>query len=101
LNVEIQSVGIGRRFDWEAPRAGKFQNRGKMVIGLVILMILPPGGALEWVPMAYVDPGTGGMLFQVLAALFAVLSGVIFFFSRQIKTMAARAQRYVGERWRR
>jgi len=72
-----------------------------MVSGLATLMMLLPSAGLEWVPMAYVDPGTGGMLFQILAALFAVLSGVIFFFSRQIKTMAARVQRYVGERWRR
>ena len=33
----------------------------------------------------YIDPSTGGMLFQVLAVIFAALSGVILFFSGKIK----------------
>ena len=44
-------------------------------------------------PLAYIDPGTGGMLFQVLAVMFAAFSGIIFFFSRQIKTGFARMRR--------
>lgn len=41
----------------------------------------------------YIDPNTGGMLFQVLAGLLAVLSGVLFFFSRQIRQGIARLRR--------
>jgi LPXTG-motif cell wall-anchored protein len=41
----------------------------------------------------YIDPNTGGMLFQVLAGLVAVLSGVLFFFSRQIRSGIARLRR--------
>ena len=40
--------------------------------------------------MAYIDPNTGGMLFQVLATSFAVLSGLALIFARQIRTIVAR-----------
>lgn len=45
------------------------------------------------IPEAYIDPNTGGMLFQVLAVMLAALSGILFFFSRQIKTGLARLRR--------
>jgi hypothetical protein len=45
---------------------------------------------------AYIDPSTGGMLFQLLAVLFAVFSGIMLFFSRQIRVIAGRAKRYLG-----
>lgn len=41
----------------------------------------------------YIDPNTGGILFQALAGLLAVLSGVLFFFSRQIREGIARLRR--------
>jgi hypothetical protein len=44
-------------------------------------------------PTAYIDPNTGGMLFQMLAVILALFSGIIFFFSRQIKTGFARLRR--------
>ncbi|HNT73733.1 MAG TPA: hypothetical protein PKH77_01800 [Anaerolineae bacterium] len=47
--------------------------------------------------MAYIDPNTGGMLFQVLAAGFALLSGGVLIFSRQIRTGFARLKRYVRQ----
>ena len=43
----------------------------------------------------YIDPNTGGILFQALAGLFAVLSGVLFFFSRNIREFFARLRRRV------
>jgi len=55
---------------------------------IVLLSVVSPSG-----PQAYIDPSTGGMLFQVLAALLAVGSGILFFFSRQIKTFLARLRR--------
>lgn len=42
---------------------------------------------------AYIDPNTGGMLFQVLAAGFALFSGSLLIFSRQIRTGFARLKR--------
>lgn len=41
----------------------------------------------------YIDPNTGGILFQALAGLFAVISGVLFFFSRQIREGIAHLRR--------
>lgn len=43
--------------------------------------------------LAYIDPNTGGILFQALAASFAVISGVILIFSRQIRAGLARVRR--------
>jgi hypothetical protein len=44
-------------------------------------------------PRAYIDPNTGGMLFQILAVLLATVSAILFFFSRQIKSAWARMRR--------
>lgn len=41
----------------------------------------------------YIDPNTGGILFQALAGLFAIGSGVLFFFSRNIREFFARLRR--------
>jgi hypothetical protein len=47
---------------------------------------------------AYIDPSTGGLLFQILAMALAAISGVIFFFSRWIKMAVARVRRFVSAR---
>jgi hypothetical protein len=41
----------------------------------------------------YIDPNTGGILFQALAGLLAMISGVLFFFSRNIRQWFARMRR--------
>ena len=41
----------------------------------------------------YVDPNTGGMLFQILAASFVVISGFILVFSSKIRMFFARLKR--------
>lgn len=51
--------------------------------------------------MGYIDPNTGGMLFQVLAAGFAALSGFVLIFSRQIRSAFARLGRSLRERSKR
>jgi hypothetical protein len=43
--------------------------------------------------MGYIDPNTGGMLFQILAAGFALLSGVVLIFARQIRMAFSRLKR--------
>ena len=45
---------------------------------------------------AYIDPNTGGMLFQFLAVAFTMLTGVLFFFSRQIRVFAAQMRRFLN-----
>jgi hypothetical protein len=59
-------------------------------VALALLFGLVTGQAAQ---AAYVDPSVGGMLFQVLAAGFAVLSGIILLFSRQIRMTLARLRR--------
>lgn len=41
----------------------------------------------------YLDPNTGGMLFQMLAAGFATISGFVLVFSRRIKLWIASKRR--------
>lgn len=48
--------------------------------------------------MGYIDPNTGGMLFQILAAGFALISGFVLLFARQIRAGFARVQRWLRER---
>jgi hypothetical protein len=47
--------------------------------------------------MAYIDPNTGGMLFQMLAMAFALLSGFVLIFARQIRSGFARFKRYIRQ----
>lgn len=46
----------------------------------------------------YIDPNTGGMLFQMLAVAFGLLSGVILFFSGRIRLAFNRLRRALRER---
>ena len=41
----------------------------------------------------YIDPNTGGMLFQVLAVVFALFSGVFLVFSSKIRAGIAKLRR--------
>ena len=41
----------------------------------------------------YIDPSTGGMLFQILAVAFGAVSGVILMFSSRIKMGISKLRR--------
>ncbi|MBN8583356.1 MAG: hypothetical protein J0L96_22010 [Anaerolineae bacterium] len=41
----------------------------------------------------YIDPGSGGMLFQILAVAFGVISGTVLMFSGRIKMIIAKWRR--------
>ncbi|OGO31404.1 MAG: hypothetical protein A2Z16_13575 [Chloroflexi bacterium RBG_16_54_18] len=41
----------------------------------------------------YIDPNTGGMLFQVLAVLFGLFSGIVLIFSSKIRMFFSRLNR--------
>ena len=43
----------------------------------------------------YIDPNTGGMLFQVLAILLAFFSGLVLLLSGRIRTLLARTRRFL------
>ena len=45
---------------------------------------------------AYIDPNTGGMLFQVLAVLFSVITGGLLFFSGRLKSVFFKIKRRIG-----
>jgi hypothetical protein len=51
--------------------------------------------SLQMIILAYIDPNTGGMLFQVLAVLFGVISGALLLFSGKIKGYYYRIRRRV------
>jgi hypothetical protein len=48
----------------------------------------------------YIDPNSGGMLFQILAVLFGVFSAAILLFSSKIRTAFAKLRRQIRERTR-
>ena len=60
-----------------------------VALALVISLVSPQPA------LAYIDPTTGGMLFQVLATAFALFSGLALIFSRQIRMAFARARRFL------
>ena len=41
----------------------------------------------------YIDPSTGGLLFQVLAIAFTAISGIVLLFSNRIKMFFKRLRR--------
>ena len=41
----------------------------------------------------YIDPNTGGMLFQILAVLFGTISGLVLLFSGRIRMMISQFRR--------
>ncbi|MBN1875712.1 MAG: hypothetical protein JXA33_15920 [Anaerolineae bacterium] len=53
---------------------------------------------IELAVFGYFDPNTGGLLFQVLATSFAMLSGIALLFSRQIRAVFGRVRRFLHDR---
>jgi hypothetical protein len=45
----------------------------------------------------YIDPNTGGMLFQILAVIFATLSGIVLLLSGKIRMFFAKLRRHSRE----
>ncbi|GAB4263798.1 MAG: hypothetical protein Kow0080_02450 [Candidatus Promineifilaceae bacterium] len=66
-----------------------------LFVFLLVLSVQPAFAA----PKAYIDPNTGGLLAQALMVVFTILSGVIFFFSSQIKMGYKRFVRYIREKF--
>ena len=46
----------------------------------------------------YIDPNSGGLLFQVLVLMFGVISGAVLIFSSKIKMGISRLRRSIRER---
>jgi hypothetical protein len=54
-----------------------------------LLLFLPARSA--WA--GYIDPNTGGMLFQMLAVVFVFISSLFFFFAGKVRMLFARLRR--------
>jgi hypothetical protein len=60
----------------------------------VILALAVSGAAIQPAQAAYIDPSTGGQLFQLLAVIFAFFSAIFLFFSSYIRMGIARIRRF-------
>jgi hypothetical protein len=67
-----------------------------MILSFFLSLFFLIGGTMARLHMiisAYIDPNTGGMLFQILAVLFGVISGALLLFSGKIKGYYYRIRR--------
>ena len=64
------------------------------IIKAMIMTLLLSGLVFKTAFAAYIDPNTGGMLFQILAVLFGLISGIFLLFSGQVKRLFFRVVRY-------
>ncbi len=69
-------------------------NRLFKVSALIVVFSL----ALARPALAYIDPNTGGMLFQILAVFLASASALLLIFSRQVRMLFARLMRFFRAR---
>lgn len=46
----------------------------------------------------YIDPNSGGLIFQILAVMFGVISGAVLIFSSRIKMGISKIQRAIREK---
>ena len=65
----------------------------RMLVGGILFLVAAPR-----LIAGYIDPNTGGMLFQIFVAIFALGSAIILFFSRQVREAFARVARFFRER---
>jgi hypothetical protein len=65
--------------------------KGRVLRSVALASII--GLAAAQPALAYIDPNTGGMLFQILAVAFASVSAIVLIFSRQVRMLFARAMR--------
>ena len=61
--------------------------RSVIVIEALALALITGIQAAYAAPRGYIDPSTGGMLFQVLAVIVTMASGLVFLFSNKIKML--------------
>lgn len=71
--------------------------KSKLLAVLVILVTSMSFVQVAWAAQ-YIDPNTGGMLFQFLAVAFGLASGLVLLFYGRIKMYVARAMRRLREK---
>jgi hypothetical protein len=67
----------------------------RRIIRSILFILETFSAAARLVFSAYIDPNTGGMLFQLLAVLFGLFSGLILIFSSRIKRIFYRTMRFL------
>jgi len=68
------------------------KKRTVIVVEAVALALIVGSQAAYAAPKGYIDPSTGGMLFQVLAVIVTMASGLVFLFSNKIKMLFNRGK---------
>jgi len=77
-------------------QADNHDGRNAMTLSIILILVFEAAlSSLQLIIAAYIDPNTGGMLFQVLAVLFGVISGALLLFSGKIKGIYYRMRRRV------
>ena len=61
--------------------------RNVIVVEAVAIALITGIQSALAAPKGYIDPSTGGMLFQVLAVVVTMASGLVFLFSNKIKML--------------
>jgi hypothetical protein len=61
--------------------------RNVIVVEAVAIALITGIQSAFAAPKGYIDPSTGGMLFQVLAVIVTMASGLVFLFSNKIKML--------------
>ncbi len=64
--------------------------RSVIIVEAVAIALITGVQAAFAAPKGYIDPSTGGMLFQVLAVIVTMASGLVFLFSNKIKMLFRR-----------
>lgn len=73
-------------FSWSIDRSTRAVRRGRpAALPLLAVLVLLPAPAF-----AYIDPNAGGMLFQLLAPLFAAVVGGWLFLRRWLSAVVRR-----------
>lgn len=68
------------------------KKRTVLVAEAVMVALIASIQVTHAAPKGYIDPSTGGMLFQVLAVIVTMASGLIFLFSNKIKMLFNRGK---------
>ena len=70
-------------------------KRNSILKSVVLAVVVSMVGAQP--ALAYLDPNTGGLVFQLLAVIFAFFTAILLFFSAQIRMAFARVKRFLRD----
>ncbi len=68
-------------------------KKNSILKSIVLAVVVSMVGAQP--ALAYLDPNTGGLVFQLLAVIFAFFTAILLFFSAQVRMAFARVKRFL------